>query len=417
MSGFYDTVALDDENSALVIIDQTALPGELRLLRLTDLDAFAEAIGSLKVRGAPAIGVAAAMGLYLAVKTAGAETREALLARLTEAKTVLAASRPTAVNLFWALDRMERAVTARPNAPVAKMVETLRSEALRIRDEDIQACRAIGEHGLTLLRDGEGLLTHCNAGRLAAVRYGTALAPVYLGSERGYRFKVYADETRPLLQGARLTAFELRAAGVDTTLICDNMASYVMQKGLIQAVLAGSDRIAANGDVCNKIGTSGIAVLAKHYGIPFYICAPVSTVDPRSATGKDMPIEERGGHEVTEMWFAKRMAPADVNVLNPAFDVTPNALVTAIVTERGVARPPYAKSLGALTPVIYDGSNAEGSGQEGRIEVKWEHEKDNRKGWAEMSCVRGNEGSNIERTQPLGDAAQLLQELWKDLHA
>ena len=325
-----DTVALDDENSALVIIDQTALPGAFKLLSLTTLDEFVDAIQTLKVRGAPAIGVAAAMGLYLAVKAGVA---------LAEAKAALAASRPTAVNLFWALDRMERAAHKNPS------VEALYREAIQIRDEDIAACRAIGQHGLTLLRGGDGILTHCNAGALAAVRYGTALAPVYLGLERGYTFKVYADETRPLLQGARLTAFELRAAGVDTTLICDNMAAAVMRKGLVQAVLTGSDRIAANGDVCNKIGTSGLAVLANHYGVPFYVCAPMSTVDFRTASGADIPIEERGGREVTDMWFAKPTAPEGVKVFNPAFDVTPNGLVTAIVTERGVARPPYTESL------------------------------------------------------------------------
>ncbi|MDR0326024.1 MAG: S-methyl-5-thioribose-1-phosphate isomerase [Oscillospiraceae bacterium] len=335
-----DTVALDEERNALVIIDQTALPGELKLLSLTTLEEFIDAIKTLKVRGAPAIGVAAAMGLYLAVKRSGME-------RLGEVKAALAASRPTAVNLFWALDRMEQAALACPDAPL----EALRLEALRIRDEDIQACRAIGEHGLALLlenRHKEGalsLLTHCNAGSLAAVRIGTALAPVYAGLERGYRFKVYAGETRPLLQGARLTAFELMAAGVDTTLICDNMASIVMQKGMVQAVLTGADRIAANGDVCNKVGTSGLAVLAKHYGIPFYVCAPMSTVDFQSVAGEDILIEERDGQEVTEMWFGKRMAPKGVNIFNPAFDVTPHTLVTAIVTERGVLRPPYAKSL------------------------------------------------------------------------
>ena len=327
-----DTVALDDENSALVIIDQTALPGEFKLLSLTALDEFVDAIQTLKVRGAPAIGVAAAMGLYLAVKAG---------AGLAEAKAALAASRPTAVNLFWALDRMERAAHKNPS------LEALYKEAVQIRDEDIAFCRAIGAHGLTLLRGG-GVLTHCNAGALAAVRYGTALAPVYIGLERGCAFKVYANETRPLLQGARLTAFELNAAGVDTTLICDNMASAVMQKGLIQAVLTGSDRVAANGDVCNKIGTSGLAVLAGYYGVPFYVCAPTSTIDLRSASGADIPIEERDGYEVTGMWYQRPMAPEGVKVFNPAFDVTPNGLVTAIVTERGVARPPYTESLTKL---------------------------------------------------------------------
>jgi methylthioribose-1-phosphate isomerase len=273
----------------------------------------------------------------LAVKAAGME-------KFAEIKAALAASRPTAVNLFWALDRMERAALAHKEAPVGALYK----EALAIRDEDIAACRAIGEYGLALLCDGDGILTHCNAGRLAAVRYGTALAPVYAGLERGYRFKVYADETRPLLQGARLTAYELLAAGADVTLICDNMAATVMQKGLVQAVITGSDRIAANGDVCNKIGTSGLAVLAEYYGIPFYVCAPSSTVDFGTATGDGIPIEERSGDEVTEMWYSGRMAPAGVDVFNPAFDVTPNGLVSAIVTERGIARPPYTESLSRM---------------------------------------------------------------------
>ena len=330
-NGIPDTVALDETNGALVIIDQTALPGELKLLSLTTLEEMIDAIKALKVRGAPAIGAAAAIGLYLAVKAAGMD-------KFADIKAAFAASRPTAVNLFWALGRMERAALENPDGPI----EALRLEALAIRDEDIAACRAIGEHGLTLLDGVEGVLTHCNAGRLAAVRYGTALAPVYAGLERGRRFKVYAGETRPLLQGARLTAYELCAAGADVTLICDSMAADVMRRGRVQAVIVGSDRIAANGDVCNKIGTSGLAVLAKHYGVPFYVCAPSSTIDPKAASGADIPIEERDGGEVTDMWYAERMAPPGVKVYNPAFDVTPGGLVSAIVTERGVVRPPYS---------------------------------------------------------------------------
>lgn len=340
-----DTVALDDENSALVIIDQTMLPGEVKYLSLTRTEEIVEAIRALRVRGAPAIGVAAAMGLYLAAKAVDTEAHGVFFERLAEAKAALASSRPTAVNLFWALDRMERAARMNREEPVAQINEALRNEAVLIRDEDVQTCRDIGEHGLTLLRDGDGILTHCNAGRLAAVRYGTALAPIYIGHERGYRFRVYADETRPLLQGARLTAFELCAAGIDTTVICDNMASRVMREGRVRAVITGSDRIAANGDVCNKIGTSGLAILAKHYGIPFYVCAPTSTIDLSTATGEDIPIEERDGREVTEMWFRQRMAPEGVAVYNPAFDVTPNELVTAIVTECGVVASPYTESI------------------------------------------------------------------------
>jgi methylthioribose-1-phosphate isomerase len=338
MTVMYDTVALDEANGALVIIDQTSLPGELKLLSLTRLEQFTDAIKTLKVRGAPAIGVAAAISLYLAVKAEGLE-------RFREIKAALAASRPTAINLFWALDRMEDALTGvRPEAAL----EALRAEALRIRDEDIQACRAIGVNGLTLLQSGSGVLTHCNAGRLAAVRYGTALAPVYAGLERGASFKVYSCETRPLLQGARLTAYELSEAGVDVTLICDNMASSVMRKGLVQTVITGSDRIAANGDVCNKIGTSSLAILAKYYRIPFIVCAPLSTIDLQTPAGAGIPIEERGAAEVTEMWYSERMAPAGAAVYNPAFDITPAELINAIVTERGIARPPYSESLTKL---------------------------------------------------------------------
>jgi methylthioribose-1-phosphate isomerase len=231
---------------------------------------------------------------------------------------------------------------------VAQIKDRLRAEAIQIRDEDIQVCRAIGEEGLRLLRDGDGILTHCNAGRLAAVRYGTALAPIHVGAEQGRRFRVFVDETRPLLQGARLTALELQAAGVETTLICDNMAAQVMKNGWAQAVFVGCDRVAANGDVCNKIGTSGLAILARHYGVPFYVCAPTSTIDRAAAAGEDIPIEQRPPEEVTEMWYRERMAPPGVKVYNPAFDVTDGALVTAIVTEFGLARPPYAESLDAI---------------------------------------------------------------------
>jgi methylthioribose-1-phosphate isomerase len=231
---------------------------------------------------------------------------------------------------------------------VDEVKKLLREEALKIRDEDLASCRRIGEYGLTLIKNGDGILTHCNAGQLAAVKYGTALAPLYLGRERGYSFKVFADETRPLLQGSRLTAFELAAAGIDTTVICDNMASQVMKNGWVKAVFAGCDRMAANGDACNKIGTSGVAILAKHYGIPFYICLPFSTVDMNIKTGEDIVIEERDPKEITEMWYLEPMAPRGVKAFNPAFDVTDHELITAIVTDRGIARPPYGESLGRL---------------------------------------------------------------------
>ncbi|MDR2295954.1 MAG: S-methyl-5-thioribose-1-phosphate isomerase [Clostridiales Family XIII bacterium] len=343
-----ETVALDDDGDALVILDQTKLPNEIVYLRLTRQEDIRHAIRSLRVRGAPAIGAAAAVGLYLAAKSIDAADYDAFRARFEEAKDALAATRPTAVNLFRALDRMEAVAAAHKDRPLPRVKALLRDEAIRILEEDAAVCRAIGEHGLGLLRDGDGILTHCNAGYLATTKYGTALAPVHLGLERGYRFKLFVDETRPLLQGARLSAFELCAAGADTTLICDNMAARVMKNGWVQAVLVGCDRLAANGDVCNKIGTSGVAILAKHYGIPFYVCVPTSTFDTRAATGDDIPIEQRAPEEVTEMWYEKRMAPQGVHVYNPAFDITDHALIAGIVTEHGVLRPPYDESIRRL---------------------------------------------------------------------
>jgi len=340
-----NTVDLDDEKSALVIIDQTKLPNAVEFLSLTKQEDIWDAICRLKVRGAPAIGVAAAIGAYLAAKGITAGSFGEFYTRFMSAKDYLASSRPTAVNLFWALDRMEKTVLDNKEQPLSRIKELLREEAIRIRDEDVRVCRAIGEYGLGLIKDGDGILTHCNAGQLATVRYGTALAPIHLGSERGYKFKVFADETRPLLQGARLTAFELLSGGTDVTLICDGTASQVMKNGWIQAVFVGCDRVAANGDACNKIGTSGVAILARYYGIPFYVCAPTSTIDMAAETGRDIPIEERGPEEVTHMWYEKPMAPAGVKVYNPAFDVTERSLITAIITENGVARAPYDKNL------------------------------------------------------------------------
>ena len=253
-----------------------------------------------------------------------------------EIKEYLAGSRPTAVNLVAALNRMERVLVAHPTLSVPEWKELLYKEAIAIREEDAAACRQIGENCLALLRPGMGILTHCNAGHLAVSEYGTALAPIYLGQERGYGFKVFADETRPLLQGARLTAYELSRAGVDVTLICDNMASIVMRKGWVHAVVVGCDRVAANGDVANKIGTSGVAILARHYKIPFYVLGPTSTIDSSCPDGDSIVIEERNPDEVTEMWYSRRMAPKDVKVYNPAFDITPHELITAIITEKGI---------------------------------------------------------------------------------
>ncbi len=341
----YETVALDDPNSALVIIDQTTLPGEVEILHLTEQKEIWDAIYLLKVRGAPAIGVAGAFGVYLAAKQIQPDSYEAFRQEFTKAKEYLDSSRPTAVNLSWALNRMEQVVLDNREKPVGEIKALLHREAVAIKDEDVWMCRQIGEYGLSLIKDGDGILTHCNAGQLATSKYGTALAPIHLGRERGMNFKVFTDETRPLLQGARLSAFELFSHGVDTTVICDNMASQVMKNGWVQAVFVGCDRVAANGDACNKIGTSGVAILAKYYGIPFYVCGPTSTIDMSVARGEDIPIEQRPAHEVTEMWYAKRMAPEGVNVYNPAFDFADHELITGIITEYGIAYPPYTESL------------------------------------------------------------------------
>ncbi|MDR0448153.1 MAG: S-methyl-5-thioribose-1-phosphate isomerase [Treponema sp.] len=340
-----DTVALDEEKKALKIIDQTQLPGKVEILYLTSQEDIYQAIYLLKVRGAPAIGVAAAIGVYLAALDIEESSYDGFYSLFKKAKDYLASSRPTAVNLFWALDRMERVVLEHKGESPAKLKELLHDEAIRIRDEDIEVCKAIGEHGLELIRDGDGILTHCNAGQLATVRYGTALAPVHLGRERGMNFKVFCDETRPLLQGARLSSFEMVSAGVDTTLICDNMASMVMKNGWVKACFVGCDRVAANGDAANKIGTSGVAIMAKHYGIPFYVCAPTSTIDMSIKEGRDIVIEERKAGEVTDMWYREPMAPEGVKVYNPAFDVTEHMLITAIITEFGITRPPYSENL------------------------------------------------------------------------
>ncbi len=349
-----DTVMLDENAPALVIIDQTLLPTKLELISLYDQTEIWDAIKKLKVRGAPAIGVAAGIALYLAahaILKEGVCEGAKFLEKLKDAKNYLASSRPTAVNLFWALERMYGAATAliKGGKTVSACVEGLCAECKAIRDEDIASSRAIGENGLTLLTDGCGILTHCNAGQLATVRYGTALAPIHVGREKGMNFKVYCDETRPLLQGARLSSYELICDGVDTTVICDNMASQIMKDGKVQAVIVGADRIAANGDAANKIGTSGVAILAKYYGIPFYVAAPCSTIDVTLKSGDLIPIEQRSSDEVTEMWYEKRMAPEGVGVFNPAFDVTPNELITAIITERGIIKPSFTENIAKIT--------------------------------------------------------------------
>ena len=343
-----DTVALDPETEELVILDQTRLPGQTVFLRLSTAEAIYQAIYTLQVRGAPAIGVAAAIGIYAVCRRMPDTDYETFAAEFERIRAYLVSARPTAVNLAWALEQMAQVVREHTGCPVPAIKDRLRERALELRDQDIQVCRAIGEHGLTLIQNGDGILTHCNAGQLATVRYGTALAPIHVGREQGMQFRVFTDETRPLLQGARLSAYELFADGVDTTLICDNMASSVMRRGWVQAVFVGCDRVAANGDTANKIGTSGVAILAKHYGIPFYVCAPMSTIDLSCPDGTAIRIEERPGAEVTDMWYKEPMAPEGVKVYNPAFDVTDADLITAFVTERGIIRPPFAPALKRL---------------------------------------------------------------------
>ncbi len=359
----FETVELDDDDNSVLIIDQTRLPGKTEIIKLYTAQEIWDAIYLLKVRGAPAIGVAAAMGIYVLARqitdagtkngqNAGREGMEfdEFYEKFSRQKDYLNSARPTAVNLSWALNRMDHVCRKahEEGKRVDEIVEILGREAREIKEEDIRVCRAIGENGLSLVKPGDGILTHCNAGQLATCKYGTATAPIYLGQERGYQFKVFADETRPLLQGARLTAYELHSAGVDVTLICDNMSAMVMRNGWINAVFVGCDRVAANGDVANKIGTSVVATVAKRYGVPFYVCAPTSTIDLTTPTGAEIKIEQRPAQEVTEMWYKERMAPEGVKVFNPAFDVTDHELVTAIVTEHGIARAPYEESLAKL---------------------------------------------------------------------
>jgi len=329
------------------LIDQTRLPVSLEYLETDDVEEIWHAIKVLKVRGAPAIGVCAAMGLVAAVQNSSAVTSDRLIADARKKADYLASSRPTAVNLFWALARMMSVAEENVGMLPVQILVRMAEEANAIRNEDAAMCRSIGAHGVALLNEGDSILTHCNAGSLATAEFGTALAPIYTAKERGIGIKVFADETRPLLQGARLTAWELQHAGVDVTLICDNMAASLMQSGRISCVMVGSDRIAANGDVANKIGTYGVAVLAKYHGVPFYVLAPSSTFDVSLATGADIPIEQRDPVEVREIQGI-RTAPSDVAVLNPAFDVTPAELVTAIVCEKGILRPAYGRRIAEM---------------------------------------------------------------------
>ena len=352
-------IRYDKQAEALYIIDQTLLPGEEREIRLTTLDEMVEAIRALRVRGAPAIGICAGYCMYLLARDAWTEDRQAFLRKLTEDGEALNASRPTAVNLSWAIGEMMAVARARLQEPREALLDALYQKAVAIHEDDIAKCRAISEYGLSLLKEGDGVLTHCNAGPLATSRYGTAQGPFLLAAERGMHIRVFADETRPLLQGARLTSYELQRAGVDVTLICDNMASIVMRNGWVQACFVGCDRIAANGDTANKIGTSGVAILAKHYGIPVYVLGPTSTIDMNCPDGDHIPIELRDPAEIREKWYQEPMALPEVKCYNPAFDVTDHSLITAIITERGICYPPFAESFKKLFPEQYKEEDAQ----------------------------------------------------------
>lgn len=332
-------------NGRLFIIDQTLLPTEYREIELRTVEQVWEAIRALRVRGAPAIGVCAAFGVVVGMNEAQPASRESALSAARCAADRLATSRPTAVNLFWALDRMRaRAATLNGTSDAREVHRALETEAVEIFEEDRRLCRTIGEAGAGLVPRGGGVLTHCNAGGLATADYGTALAVLFRAHEDGKAFRVYADETRPLLQGARLTAWELQQAGIDVTVICDNMAGQVMREGNVQMVVVGADRIAANGDTANKIGTYSVAVLAKHHDIPFYVAAPSSTFDLSLASGDLIPIEQRAREEISH-GFGRVTVPDGVQVYNPAFDVTPAALISGIITELGVLQPPFTQSI------------------------------------------------------------------------
>lgn len=346
IAGYEVVKSLRWVDGGLVILDQTLLPVEIVEERQESVEQVWDSIKRLKVRGAPAIGIAGAYGLLVGLRPFVGEALGAFLSRVESTAAYINSSRPTAVNLSWALKRMvafakERAPKASDSAALYALLE---EEAVRIHDEDRAICRAIGEYGAGLIKPSSGVLTHCNAGALATSELGTALAPMYIAHSRGVPFRIYSDETRPLLQGARLTSFELKQSGLDVTLICDNMAAFVMSKGLVDLCIVGCDRVAANGDTANKIGTMGVAILAKHFGIPFYVACPSSTVDLATAVGDDIEIEEREAEEVT-FFGARRTGPEGVKVRNPAFDVTPAGLIAGFITEKGVIKPPYSENL------------------------------------------------------------------------
>lgn len=333
-----------DLNGAARLIDQTLLPNEVRYLDVTDVAAMWEAIKMLRVRGAPAIGIAAAMGMVLAVRDCTPTCRDEFIGEVERTAAYLNTARPTAVNLSWAMRRMQSLVMNHPNLTVEVLKARMLDEAIAMVAEDNAVCQAIGRLGAELINEGDSWLTHCNAGGLATAQWGTATAPIYTAFAAGRRVHVFADETRPLLQGARLTAWELQQVGVPVTVITDNMAATVMAQGKVKGVIVGTDRVAANGDFANKIGTLGVAILAREFGVPFYVAAPLSSIDMRLASGDLIPIEERKPEEVSE-GFGRRTAPHGVHIYNPAFDVTPHRYVTAFITEKGIVRPPFAEGL------------------------------------------------------------------------
>ena len=342
-----DHIRLSADERSVIILDQTLLPNEVKYITLETPEQMYESVKALQVRGAPALGIFAGFALYALANSRGGSASDIRKCVRASAE-YLSSSRPTAVNLSWAAGRMAGVCEKNPDAAAPELLSLLRRECQDILDGDIAMCTAISENGLALLHDGDGILTHCNAGPIATSRYGTAIGPMLLGRERGMNFHVFADETRPLLQGARLTSWELHNAGVDVTLICDNMASSLMKTGQVKFCFVGCDGVAANGDAANKIGTSGVAILARHYGIPFYVLGPSSTVDMSTLTGDDIKIELRDPEEIKTMWYKKPMAPAGVKCWNPSFDVTDHELISGIITEKGICRPPYTDSLAAL---------------------------------------------------------------------
>ena len=345
-----DNVRLSDDGRAVRILDQSLLPNETIYLELQTPEALYEAIATLRVRGAPAIGIFAGYALYVLALQTKATSYADFLAECQKNRDYLNSSRPTAVNLRHMLDRVLAVVQSMPCADISAIQDAMGQMAKAIHEEDIAMCTAISEYGLSLVKAGDGILTHCNAGPLATSRYGTGLGPLFLAQEQGIPLHAFCDETRPLLQGARLTAYELQRAGIDCTLICDNMASLVMKQGKINACFVGCDRVARNGDTANKIGTSGVAILAKHYGIPFYVLGPSSTIDFTCPDGDHIPIELRDGAEIKEKFFSKPSSLPEVKCYNPAFDVTDHELITAIVTEKGICYPPFAESFAKLFP-------------------------------------------------------------------